>query len=46
MSESVESIRVDKKHVVYVSDINDDMKQQYEQLFNRVITPPKQGLIL
>ncbi len=46
MSESMEKIRVSKRHVVYVVDINDDMKQQYEQLFNRVITSPKQGLIL
>ena len=41
-----EELSIQMSHVLYISFPNDDIKQQYEQLFSSVITPPEKKIIL
>ena len=39
-------LRIQKAYVVYVSEPNDSIENQYTEMFSVIATPPKSGLIL
>ena len=39
-------LRVQKAYVVYVSEANESIENQYTEMFSVIATPPKSGLIL
>ena len=41
-----EELSIQMSHVLYISFANDNIKQQYEQLFSSVLTPPEKKIIL
>jgi len=46
LSTSEKEINVNKRFVVYVAEVQDDVVEQYEKMFATVQTPPKKKLIL
>lgn len=46
MSEEVESVKIRRENVTYITEVNPDMRDQYVALFSKVITPPSKNLIL
>jgi hypothetical protein len=42
LSKEVEEIAISKNFVVYISDTQDQIIEQYNQIFSRIITPNKQ----
>jgi hypothetical protein len=39
-------LKIQKAYVVYVSEPNDSIQDQYKDMFSVITTPPKSGLIL
>ena len=39
-------LRIQKAYVVYVSEANESIENQYTEMFSVIATPPKSGLIL
>ena len=39
-------LKIQKAYVVYVSEANDSIENQYTEMFSVIATPPKSGLIL
>jgi hypothetical protein len=39
-------LKIQKAYVVYVSEPNDSIQDQYKDMFSVIATPPKSGLIL
>ena len=42
---SDKKIPVSKKFVVYIAEVNDDIKNQYNDMFNRIVTPSNKLII-
>ena len=41
LNKSEKEIVVNKSFVVYVAEVDDDVLNQYNKMFNRLVTPPK-----
>jgi hypothetical protein len=41
LNKSEKEVVVNKSFVVYIAEVDDDVLNQYNKMFNRLVTPPK-----